>query len=31
MGYAHGKHDQHQRPAATQTIEAVADAKTPRR
>ena len=31
MRYAHGKHDEHQRPAATQTIESVADAKIPRR
>jgi hypothetical protein len=31
MGYAHGKHHHHQRPAATQTIESVAEAKIPRR
>jgi hypothetical protein len=31
MRYAHGKHDEHQRPAATQTIESVADTKIPRR
>jgi hypothetical protein len=31
MRYARGKHDEHQRPAATQTIESVADAKFPRR
>jgi hypothetical protein len=31
MRYPNGKHDEHQRPAATQTIKSVADAKIPRR
>jgi hypothetical protein len=29
MCYAHRKHDEHQRPAATQTIESMAKAKVP--
>ena len=31
MRYTHGKHDEHQRPAATKTIESMADTKIPRR